>query len=165
MTQQEAKTIQEIAQTSPTAKYVLGMWSLKQRNRSEPLDLTRFKLRMRRLGFPCNEKDFEFMLSMLEAYKHGQVLKGYRFKANKNLQILGQSAKVERPIINEIVDRVSKEAPKPVVVEVPKLLANSPRVQKTIVILVINGGQFKLELPGNVSEQQLDQITRVLTTS
>lgn len=182
MTTSHIEVLRSLAKSSPTAEVVFTAFALRERNRSEPVRLGRFKSRLVELGEAIDDKAYKALFQQLADAGLGKVFRskaGMSFKPSRSLKHLGALALNDQSVIKDmeaklIRAKTLRKAARMPLVDVPPVPAAAiaailnpkpkPAISRTVVVYVIKGQQFKFELPGDITAEQLKTLSDMFQT-
>lgn len=158
--------LKQLADLNNTCLEVFGAWAKRERNRKEAIDLARFKASLVANGVVIENKAFWDLFETLDKEGYGQLIKSdrgipFRFTPAYNVKDLGALAlgDTSHPV------PTAPLKPKPAKKRNLKIVqAPAPQVQKTVVVYLVKGKQMTLELPGDITSADLNQLTAVITS-
>lgn len=171
MSNNEIQVLKAIAHASPTAIRIFTAWALRERHRNEPIKLRRFKNDLIRNGEEIVEADYLNTFSELAKHGFGKLVKSkrgrlYSFTPHWYVKHLGAAGIEDSVTLSEFEKkRVKKELKTPSPVEVSRSSApKTPKmsVSKTVVFFFVRGKKLRFEIEGDISSEQLEDLTSVL---
>lgn len=154
--------LQQIAQSTPTAQLVFTALSQRERHRSEPMSLSRFKRIMRKQGARIIEDDYYKVFQELSKQGYGSIVMGrgsrpIRFIWNKKLTDIADSAKVDKTKnLAELSKSLAVSRAEPQIIKETQL--------KTLIVFVTHGKMIKIECSDEITKEEKLELSNFFTT-
>jgi hypothetical protein len=158
------KTLADVINASESAEAALLFLSMRERFRKEPMRVARFKKALRNAGIKYNDNDLHKFFKDLHEAGEGKLIISrtipFIFEWKRNfIDMANEALKLSRNK-DKVVEL--KANIKPLIQRPQKPAQPAPAITQTVIVLLPNGMNVKLEIPKNMKSSDITTVANQL---